>query len=109
VKIVTAKHREAVAELKAEHGPDAELTATLRLPAAVEVAVAGEALEGWRGGMLGVLDADDGEPLSGSILIRAPNGASFALAELSRPQDGDQVYGTVGELIEHPAPMRLQG
>jgi hypothetical protein len=109
VKIVTAKHRAAVAELEAEHGADAELVATLRLPAAVEVAVAGEPLEGWRGGMLGVFDADDGEPLSGSVVIRAPNGASFAIGELARPRDGDQVYGTVSDLLKHPAPMRLWG
>jgi hypothetical protein len=109
MKVVTSKHRAAVAALEAEHGRDAELTATVVLPAGAEVAVAGEELKDWTGAMLGVLDAESLEPLAGSVLVRAPNGATFAIGELSEPRDGDQVYGTVGELIEHPAPMRLMG
>ncbi len=109
MKIVTTKHRGAVAALEAEHGPDAELTATVQLPAAAEVAVAGEPLEGWTGAMVGAFDPESLEPLSGSVLVIAPNGAKFAVGELSRPRDGDQIHGSVSDLLEHPAPMRLQG
>jgi hypothetical protein len=75
VKIVTTKHREAVAALEAEHGPDAELTATVQLPAAAEVVVAGGVLEDWTGATMGAFDPENLEPLYGSVVVRAPNGA----------------------------------
>jgi hypothetical protein len=66
-------------------------------------------LETWTGAMVGAFDAASGEPLSGSVLICAPDGGSFAIGELSRPRDGDQLYDSVLDLLEQPAPMRLQG
>jgi hypothetical protein len=117
MKIVTSNHREAVAALVAEYGPDAEVTATLRLKlgnspvsTSVEVAVDGEPLAGWRGALVGAFDAETGRLVAGTVVIQciAPL-ATFAIGELSRPRDGDQVHGTVAELIEHPAPMKLQG
>jgi hypothetical protein len=43
---------------------------------------------------------------TGELVFRR---AQVIIGELSRPRDGDQIYGTVSDLLEHPAPMRLQG
>ena len=113
---VPTKNLDAVTELEHIYGPDGELTATVHLDPGVRLndipvtlAVDGEILEHWRGWLMSAVDKRTNRIVAGAVGARAPNGAQFVLAQLSEPRDGDTVTGTVGELIDHVAPMRNQG
>jgi hypothetical protein len=96
----------AVAELERDRGSDAELEATIQLPADAALTVDGVELAGWTGGCASVL-----HPKTPSVVVRCTvlavykaTGATFELATLSYPEDGVVVYGKVSELLEHALP-----
>lgn len=96
----------AVVELEHDHGPDAELEATVWLPADAVLTVDGDELEGWTGGLVAVLHPRNPNVIvSAAVLaVHQQTGATFELARLAWPQDGDVVHGTVAELLEHALP-----
>jgi hypothetical protein len=107
--------RELVADIRdalfRAFGDDAVITATLTLPGAVELTVAGKPLDGFEGSAIVMLGESPPQVLSAATMLMAHEATRyhFTLGTIPREEvvDGAAVHVPVSELVDHWLPPRL--